>query len=107
MNHLDDDDIEGLLRKQFEGPVSDNGFSEHLMQRLPARQRRAVWPLWAGILTGIGACWSSLLPVPLLRVGWQDWVNGELSASGILLLSVAAGMALLACWWASVEAEDG
>lgn len=106
MNHSDDNEIEALLRKQFDGPVSDDGFSDRVMQQLPPRRRRAVWPLFAGILAGIGACWLSLLSTPLLHVGWQNWISGELSASAITLMAVVAGMSLLACWWTTMEAED-
>ncbi len=106
MNHFDDDEIEALLLKQLQGPVPDNGFSDRLMQRLPLRLRRAMWPLWAGVLAGTAACWLSLLSTSLLHVGWQDWISGELSTSAIVLVSVVGGMSLLACWWTTMEAED-
>jgi hypothetical protein len=106
MNHLDDYEIETLLRKQFDGAVPDDGFSDCVMQQLPPRRRRAAWPLLAGILVGIAACWLSLLSMSLLYVGWQNWISGELSASAITLMSVISGMSLLALWWATMEAED-
>lgn len=106
MNHPHDDAIEALLRKQFDGPVTDDGFSGRVMQRLPPRRRRTVWPLWAGMLAGAGVCWLSLLSSSLLHVGWQDLISGELSASAITLMSAIAGMSLLACWWITMEAED-
>ncbi|HVJ61618.1 MAG TPA: DUF5056 domain-containing protein [Tahibacter sp.] len=106
MNHSDDNDIEALLRRQFDGAVPDDGFSERVMQQLPPRRRRAAWPLWAGIVAGIAACWLSLVSTPLLQVGWQNWIGGELSAAAITLLSVIAGMSLLACGWIAMEAED-
>jgi protein-S-isoprenylcysteine O-methyltransferase Ste14 len=76
------------------------------MQRLPPRRRRTAWPLAAGVLLGVGACWLSLLATPLLHLGWQDWSGGALSVSAITLLLVIAGMALLSCWWAATEADD-
>ncbi len=106
MNHSDDDEIEALLRKQFDGAVPDDGFADRVMQQLPPRRRRAAWPLLAGILAGIAACWLSLLSTPLLHAGWQNWISGELSASAITLMAVVAGMSLLACWWTTMEAED-
>jgi hypothetical protein len=102
----DDDAIEALLRKQFDGPVPNEGFSERVMQRLPPRRRRMAWPLWAGIFVGTGACWLSLSSAPLLRAGWRDWMGGELSAPAITLLLVIAGMSLLASWWSVTEADD-
>ena len=104
MNHSDNDEIEALLREQFDGPVPDDGFAERVMQQVPPR-RRAVWPVVAGIVAGIGACWLSLLPASLLQVGWQNWISGELSASAIVLMAAAAGMSLLACWWTTMESE--
>lgn len=106
MNQTDDEAIEALLRKQFDGPVPDEGFAERTMQRLSPRPRRVAWASWAGMAAGAGACWLSLRATPLLHAGWQDWSNGELSASAIALLSVMAGMSLLACWWTMMEAED-
>lgn len=106
MNDPHDEVIEALLRRQFDGPVSDDGFSGRVMQRLPARRRRITWPLWAGVLAGAGACWASLLFSPLLPVGWRDWLNGELSMPAVILLLVAAGMSVLAGWWTMAEADD-
>jgi hypothetical protein len=106
MSHVQDDDIEMLLRQQLDGPVADGGFSQRVMQRLPTRRRRAAWPLWAGVLTGTGACWLSLMFTPLLHAGWRDWLRGDPSVPAICLLLAAAGMAVLACWWAMAEAED-
>ena len=106
MNHSDDNEIEALLRKQLEGPVLDDGFSDRVMQRLPSRRRRPAWPLTAGILAGAVACWVSLLSSSLLHVGWQDWIGGELSAPAIILMSAIAGMSLLAFCWTTTETED-
>lgn len=106
MNHPHDDAIEALLRKQFDGPVPDDGFSEQVMQRLPPRRRRIAWPLWAGVLAGAGTCWMSLLSAPLVHVGWQDWSAGELTAPGIALLLAMVGMSLLASWWSMTEADN-
>lgn len=106
MNHERDDAIETLLRKQFDGPVRDAGFSERLMQRLPQRRRRVAWPSWAGALAGVAACWLALWPSPLLRRGWQDWVGGDWSAAGIVMLATLAVMTLLALAWSVAEADD-
>jgi hypothetical protein len=105
VNHSDNDDIEALLREHFDGAVPDDGFADRLMQRVPHRRRRAAWPVGAGIMAGIGACWLSLLPTPLLQVGCQNWYSGELSSSAFVLLTAAAGMSLLACWWTVMESE--
>lgn len=104
MNHERDDAIEALLRKQFDGPVADEGFSQRLMQRLP--RRRATLPLWLGIVAGVVACWLALLSSPLLQTGWADWMHGDWSASAISMLLVALGMAILALAWGVAEIED-
>lgn len=103
---MNDDAIEALLRRQFEGPVADDGFSERVMRQLPPRRRRIAWPLWLGLLAGACACWPSLAGTPLLHAGWRDWLDGELSAPAMGLLLAVAGMAWLALGWTLAESED-
>ncbi|WP_158884178.1 DUF5056 domain-containing protein [Rhodanobacter sp. L36] len=106
-NHEENDDsIEAMLRRQFEGPIADQGFSEHVMQRLPPRRRRVAWPVWSGVLAGVAACVVSLLFSPLLHAGWRDVMHGDWSTSAITLLSVMAGLSVLACGWTFAEAEN-
>lgn len=106
MSHTQDDAIESLLRKQFDGPVSDEGFSQRLMRWLPQRRRRVTWPLWTGIAGGTVACWLALLSSSLLQAGWADWMHGDWSAAAISMLLVALGMAMLAIAWGVAEAGD-
>ena len=106
MNEPHDDTIDALLRRQFEGPVIDDGFSERVMQRLPPRRRRIAWPLWLGVLLGAVACWVCLTRVPLLHIGWQDWLAGELSSSSLGLLLAMAALSLLAMGWGLVESRN-
>ena len=106
MNESHDDTIDALLRRQFEGPVADEGFSERIMQRLPSRRRRATWPLWAGVIMGMAACWICMDSVPLLHAGWQDWLAGEPSKSAIWLWLIMAVMSLLALVWGLLENAD-
>ncbi|GLQ97815.1 hypothetical protein [Dyella mobilis] len=105
MNHQPEDPIEALLRKQFEGPVADDGFCDRVMQQLPPRRRVAFWPVATGLLAGGVACWLSLASTPLLHAGLRDWLSGELSSSAIAVLLVVAGTSLLAAWWALAEAN--
>jgi protein-S-isoprenylcysteine O-methyltransferase Ste14 len=108
MNPLDDNDdaIDALLRKQFAGHVPDAGFTERVMQRLPARPRRSAWPLWAGVLTGATVCAFSLQSSPLLHAAWRDWTASELTVPVIALMITGASLALLASLWAVMEADD-
>lgn len=106
MNDLDDEhDLDALLRDQFDGPVPDDGFADRVMQRARPR-RRVAWPVAAGLVAGIAACWLSLLPTSVLQAGWRDWGHGQPSASAIAFLAVAAGMSLLACWWTAMEPDE-
>ncbi|RDS79236.1 DUF5056 domain-containing protein [Dyella monticola] len=102
----DDDTIDALLRKQFDGPIPDDGFSERVMQQLPPRRSRISWPLWAGLLAGIMTCWLSLLSKPLPHLDWRNWMHGDFSTAAITLIMVTAGMTLLACVWSIAEADD-
>lgn len=106
MDHPDDTDIDALLREHFEGPVPDDGFADRVMRQPRPRRRRVAWPVVAGMVAGIGACWLSLLPTSLLQAGWRDWIHGEPSASAVLLVAAMGGLSLLACWWAAMEPED-
>ena len=105
-NDPHDEMIETLLRRQFEGAVADDGFCERVMQRLPPRRRRRAWPVWTGVLAGGALCGTSLLPLQLLRIGWQDWLQGDWSLPAITLLSAIACMSLLALGWAWAEPHD-
>lgn len=105
MNDNLNESIETLLRKSFDGPVSDDGFSERVMQALPARRVRRRWMLPAGIIAGVVACWIAMTSTSLIRVASHDWASGRLSATTLIVLATIAGMSLLASWWAMVEAE--
>jgi hypothetical protein len=103
---MNDNDIDALLRKQFEGPVPDNGFCNRVMDQLPARQRHKNWPLIAGALAGIAACWLSLWSAPIAHSGWRDWLSGDLSASAMALFITTMSMAILALAWTIAEADE-
>lgn len=106
MNDNTEDDIDVMLREQFEGPVPVGSFCGSVMDRLPARRRRSKWPLVAGALAGIVMCWFSLWSAPITYIGWQDWRSGNLSASAIALFIAMIGMATLALAWTIAEAND-
>jgi hypothetical protein len=105
MTDFEDDAVERLIRKSFEGPAAEDGFTDRVLQRLPSR-RRVDWPKVAGIVAGIGACWPGLASAPLLASGWQDWTHGEVSASAIALLLVTACASLAAAWWTLAEGDS-
>ena len=106
MNGEKEDDIDVLLREQFEGPVPDDGFCDRTMEQLAARPRRSTWPLAAGALTGMATCWFSLWSAPITSAGWRDWLSGELSASAIVLFVSMMSIAILALAWTIAEVDD-
>lgn len=106
MNNLSDDAIDALLREQFEGPVSADGFCDQVMGRLPARRRRFEWPLATGIVAGAALCWFTLRSAPIARIGWRDWLSGEPSAPAITLLLALMSFAILAIAWTMAQADD-
>lgn len=106
MNESHEDSIEALLRRQFDGPVADDGFSDRVMQHLPTRRRRATWPLLLGALLGIAAWWICIDSVPLLHIGWRDWLAGEPSMSAIGMWVMMAAMSLLALMWSIAESSS-
>ncbi|HEY1138342.1 MAG TPA: hypothetical protein VGE64_12760 [Xanthomonadaceae bacterium] len=105
MNDPQDASIDVLLRRQFEGPVADDGFCDRVMQQLPARRRAHRWHLPVGMLAGLVACAWSLSSTSLIRTGLQDWMLGNLSSSAAGLLLAITGVSLLASWWALTESE--
>ncbi|MBB3226754.1 hypothetical protein FHW69_001344 [Luteibacter sp. Sphag1AF] len=103
MNHSDDS-IEMLLRRQFEGHVADDGFTERVMESIPARRRRAAWPIWTGVTLGIAACGWCIADLP--HTPWRNALDGAMSTGTMAALFAAAGISLLACCWALAEADD-
>ena len=87
--------------------VADDGFSERVMQHLPSRRpRRTAWPLWLGVMLGAVACGFCLANVPLLHMGWRDWLAGNISTSAISMLMAMVAMSLLALGWSLAESGD-
>lgn len=105
MSDHSNESIENLLRRSFDGPVPDNGFSERVMLLLPARRARRNWLVPAGIIAGTFSCWIALTSTSLIRVASHDWASGKLSTTILIMLAAIGGMSLLASWWAMVEAE--
>jgi len=101
-----DDEIDRLLRAQFDGPVPADGFAERVMAQVPARRRRRNWPLAVGATTGVTLGWLSLWSAPLTRTAWQDWLSGNLTDAALTLLAVMIGGAVLTLAWSIAETAD-
>jgi hypothetical protein len=107
MSGASDDRIERLLRENFDGPVPAGDFCDRVMRQLPLRRRSVWWPLAAGALAGVVACWFTLSrAAPFLRTGWHDWFSGQISAPALALLIALTSASLLALAWAAAEADD-
>ena len=91
--------LDAALRRSFEGPVADEGFSTRVMQVLPARRRRLGWlpgmTLLGAALTGITLAPSSMWGA--VTAEWQSGAFGTASAAACVLL---LAMSLLSCGWA-------
>lgn len=99
------DDIEALLRRDFEGPVANEGFSERVMQQLPSR-RGVRWPLWLGVALGMLAGCLALAATPLLRSGWQDWWAGSFSIAGASMWLTVLAASWLVLGWGLAESSE-
>lgn len=106
MTGFADDDMDALLREQFEGPVPAGAFCDEVMARLPVRRRRLSWPVAAGLVAGVVVCGLSLGAAPIMKTGWRDWMSGDLSTPAAVLILAVAGFAVLASAFAMTEAAD-
>jgi len=103
MNDMSDQKIDDLLRRQFAGPVPDDGFSARVTRALPARRRPRPWLLPVAALAGSLLAWLTLLPSPLWQQVAHEWSAGDLGATSAGLGVLLLGVSLLGCGWALDE----
>lgn len=103
MNETADKDLDAWLRREFEGPVADDGFAARVMQVLPPRPRRRAWPLPAATMAGALLAWLTLAPSALAELGAREWLAADLGAGSAPLLALLLGVVLLGCAWALEE----
>jgi hypothetical protein len=110
----DSDPMERLLRERRIHPVADEGFTEQLLGRLPARSSRSRWAVPTFSLLGlllsapalmnahVAATLSGLLPVQaLLPAPGLLRTSGVLQSEGMVVLAVTAvGLVWATCAWA-------
>lgn len=106
MNSINDDDIDALLRRSFDGPAADDGFCDRVMQQLPPRRRHRTWPRVAGVMSGAVLGALSLYASPLWHSAWREWLVGQWSGSSLATLAMMTVMSLLALAWSLAETED-
>lgn len=104
MKDLSDEQLDALLRREFDGPVEDAGFTDALMLKLPARGRPRPWLLPGAALAGALLAWLSLLPAPIWQQLVDEWLAGGFGAASAAVCAVLLGIGLLGCGWALEEA---
>ena len=81
MNDPIDHELDACLRREFEGPVADDGFAAQVMRLLPPRPRRRPWPLPAAAIVGGLLTWLTLAPSPLVELAAREWLAEDFGAS--------------------------
>lgn len=104
MNETPDDALDTLLRREFEGPVPDDGFSARVARELPARPRRIAWPLPIAFACGGVLAGAAVATSPLWGEVAQEVAAGVPGAASAVLLTVALCLGALCCAWALEEA---
>ena len=87
--------LDALLRRQFTGPVPDEGFSARVMRALPPRRAPRPWLLPTAAVAGCGLAWLALAPSPAWRLAAQEWLSGEpgVATGAVVLLSLVLTLA--------------
>lgn len=95
--------LDALLRRQFPGPVADEGFSARVMRALPPRRRPRPWLLPGAAVAGSLLAWLALVPSPAWQAAAREWLTGDVGAAsagvGLLMLVVT----LASCAWSLEE----
>lgn len=103
MNDLQDADLASGLRREFDGPIADEGFAARVMRALPPRRKRRAWPLPAAALAGALLAWLALASSALGELAVREWLAADLGTGSAVLLALLSGVVLLACAWALEE----
>lgn len=100
MNRPDNDDWLDKVLSGDGGHIDDNGFSDTVMQRLPARKPRRLWLpaailAAAVLLSGVTLLWSlpALYADLATLIYSQSWL-----ALGLLSAALTTGSALITAW---------
>lgn len=102
-NETPDDALDALLRREFEGHVPDDGFSERVARALPPRPRRHAWPLPLAAVCGGVLAWAAVSPSPLWGDVAREAAAGVPGAASAVLFTVALGLGALCGAWALEE----
>lgn len=102
MNENQDDELDAWLRREFEGPIADDGFVTRVVRLLPARPHPR-WPLPAAAMAGGLLAWLALAPSPLVELAGREWLAADFGSGSAMLLALLFGTVLLGCAWALEE----
>ncbi|MCE2915065.1 MAG: hypothetical protein ACOVOT_03310 [Rubrivivax sp.] len=103
MNGLSDADLDELLRRDFAGPIADDGFAARVSGALPPRPRQRAWLIPAAAVAGGLLTWLTVLPSPLLQQAAREWLAGSIGPTSGTVLALLLGLGLLGCAWALEE----
>jgi hypothetical protein len=103
VNETQDHELDAWLRREFEGPIADDGFATRVMRFLPPRPRKRAWPLPAAAIAGSLLAWLALAPSPLVDLAAREWLAADFGSSSAVLLTLLFGTVLLGCAWALEE----
>lgn len=95
--------LDALLRRQFTGPVPDEGFSARVMRALPPRRAPRPWLLPTAAVAGCGLAWLALAPSPAWRLAAQEWAAGDPGAASLGVAVLMGVLALAGCAWSLDE----
>ena len=104
MNETPDDALDTLLRRGFEGPVPDDGFSARVARGLPARPRRIAWPLPIALACGGVLAGAAVATSPLWGDVAREAAAGVPGGASVVFLFVALCLGVLGCAWTLEEA---
>jgi hypothetical protein len=103
VNETQDHELDERLRREFEGPIPDDGFATRVMRFLPPRPRKRALPLPAAATVGSLLAWLALAPSPLVELAAGEWLAADFGPGSAMLLALMSATVLLGCAWALEE----
>lgn len=105
MTEIQGQQIDELLRREFNAALPDDGFSNRVLSALPSRPRSRRWIAPAALLAGAISTLASLWPAPLWQLASNEWARGSPGTMMALTLALGLAAGLMACTWALVETD--
>lgn len=105
VNHPVEPNIDALLRDVYDEPVADDGFSAHVMQKIPMQRKTHHRYTLIAFVIGLLALMWQVLSSSLFETAWHDLAQAQFSVTLIVLFAVFFGASLLVSAWVLTEAE--